>query len=174
MSKPGGSPEGGAGRSRRRRAARVLLLDGRDRLLLIHVQDASAEAPALWMTPGSGLHPGESFEQAALRELWEETGLAGVTLGPLVWRRRRRRQIAGRPFESLAHFFLVRLTEREVHVAPNELEPDEEAVLGEYRWWTAAELAAARDERFVPSRLAELLPPLIAGELPQTPIDVGP
>ncbi len=138
----GGSPSGRAGRSRQpsgraersRRAARVLLLDGRDRLLLIHVQDGAAEAPALWMTPGGGLHPGESFEQAALRELWEETGIEGVALGPLVWRRRRRRLLDGRPFESLAHFFLVRLAEREVRAAPHALEPDEREVLGEYRW----------------------------------------
>ena len=48
---------------------------GRDRLLLIHVQDASAEAPALWMTPGGGLHPGESFEYTSGTPLGTPSGI---------------------------------------------------------------------------------------------------
>ncbi len=36
----------------------------------------------LWGVPGGGLEPDESFEQAAARELEEETGLSGVPLTP--------------------------------------------------------------------------------------------
>ena len=65
-----------------RPAARVLLLDAKDRLLLFRWKP-----PNVWITPGGGLEVRETYEKAALRELWEETGLAGVALGPWVWSR---------------------------------------------------------------------------------------
>ena len=54
-----------------RPAARVLLLDAKDRCLLF-----SWKPPNVWITPGGGLEPGDTYEQAALRELLEETGLS--------------------------------------------------------------------------------------------------
>ena len=41
-----------------------------------------------------------------------------------------------------------------------------------FRWWTLEELAAS-DEFFVPRSLASLLAPLLAGEVPAEPIEVG-
>jgi 8-oxo-dGTP pyrophosphatase MutT (NUDIX family) len=35
-----------------------------------------------WATPGGGLEEGDTFEQAAIRELKEETGLHVDTIGP--------------------------------------------------------------------------------------------
>ncbi|MFE8964830.1 NUDIX domain-containing protein [Streptomyces iakyrus] len=45
-----------------------------------------------WFTPGGGLVPGESHEQAALRELQEETGPTHVSLGPETRHSRRSRR----------------------------------------------------------------------------------
>jgi 8-oxo-dGTP diphosphatase len=61
-------------------AVGVLLLDG-DRILLI--QRAKPPAAGKWSVPGGKVELGESLEEAALRELREETNLS-CTLGPIV------------------------------------------------------------------------------------------
>jgi 8-oxo-dGTP pyrophosphatase MutT (NUDIX family) len=53
----------------------VLLLDGKDRLLLQLRRDNGC-----WGLPGGSLEPGESLESTALRELKEETGFHAENL----------------------------------------------------------------------------------------------
>ena len=48
-----------------RPAARVLLLDALNRLLMFRWKP-----PNVWITPGGGLEASETYEQSALRELW--------------------------------------------------------------------------------------------------------
>ena len=67
-----------------RAAARILLLSVDDRVLLFRTD---VRRRPLWITPGGGCEAGESFEKAAQRELWEETGLR-TKLGPCIWTRR--------------------------------------------------------------------------------------
>ncbi|GII76588.1 DNA mismatch repair protein MutT [Sphaerisporangium rufum] len=55
----------------------VLVTDPAGRILLGHRVKAGEEP--CWCLPGGAVEPGETFEQAALRELAEETGITDVT-----------------------------------------------------------------------------------------------
>jgi 8-oxo-dGTP diphosphatase len=65
-----------------RRVAVVLLVNREGRLLMQH-RDAKARVSAnQWAFPGGAIEPGEEPEEAARRELLEETGLAVAELTP--------------------------------------------------------------------------------------------
>lgn len=152
-----------------RHAARIVLLDERDRLLLFLWDDARLDVRRIWITPGGGLQPGESFEQAARRELWEETGIEAEP-GPCVWLRRHAVRIGERWIEQRERYFLTRVPRIDVDRANHTAL--ERAAMREHRLWSVDEIAASR-EWFAPRRLAELVPPLARGDLPAAPVDVG-
>ena len=57
--------------------ARTVVLDDKNRLLLIQRSDNRR-----WAIPAGAMELGESMEQCAVRELWEETGLRATSLTP--------------------------------------------------------------------------------------------
>ena len=77
-----------------RPTARALITDPDDRILLLRVRDAvplNASDPVTnyWITVGGGVEPGETFETAIVREIFEETGHVIEDPGPCIWRRRK-------------------------------------------------------------------------------------
>ncbi|MCY3563003.1 MAG: NUDIX domain-containing protein [Acidimicrobiia bacterium] len=154
-----------------RRTARVLVIDEADRTLLLRTQLPHRKELSVWLTPGGGLKLGETHEEAAIRELWEETGLTGVDLGPWVWRRQVVWRWGDRTYEAHERFFLLR-TPRFSFSPAARVDLETETVLV-HRWWSVAELKAAPEERFAPSRVGEHLAAILEEGVPGTPIDVG-
>lgn len=136
-----------------RPAARILLLDAEGRLLLFRFTPEDGRAP-FWCTPGGAVDPGESYEDAARRELYEETGIIADP-GPQVLRREV-------DFLTLEHvevtaderYFLVRTDAREIDTAAHtELE---QRVMQQWRWVAPRDLASL-GEQYFPEDLATIM-----------------
>lgn len=153
-----------------REAARALVLDPDGRTLLVRfVHPKTGER--FWTTPGGGLNPGEDLEVALRRELGEETGLANVELGPVVWTRREVFEWAGQTLDQRERIVLVRVPSFEPRP---QLSAEQLAAEGvhEVRWWTVDEVEGST-EIFYPTRFAQLLRQLLEEGPPEQPIDVG-
>ncbi|MEU0441956.1 NUDIX hydrolase [Streptomyces sp. NPDC006186] len=150
-----------------RKVARVVLLDPDDRILLLHGHEPGDPADDWWFTPGGGVEGDETREQAALRELAEETGITEVELGPVLWRRQCSFPFAGRRWDQDEWYYLARTTTTATRAAAlTELE--RRSVVGA-RWWTCAELRRTH-ETVYPTRLAELLRVLLDEGAPAGPV----
>ena len=135
-----------------RPASRILLLDGAGRVLLFRF-DPPDRAP-FWCTPGGAVEPGESYAQAARRELLEECGL-DLECGPEVaCRSIEFVTLEQVPVEADERYFCVRTTAATISTEGHtELE---RAVMREHRWFGREELDTWPEKLF-PEDLGALL-----------------
>lgn len=147
-----------------RLASRVILIGPNMSVLYFRAREPHSEK-AFWVMPGGGLESEESFEDAAQRELDEETG-CNFSLGPCVWFRRHRYEWNGRPADQYERFFVA-------HTDSLTIEPKKpDGYISNHRWWTLDELQSSTEE-FAPRSAADLLPGILNGEYPNEPIDCG-
>jgi 8-oxo-dGTP pyrophosphatase MutT (NUDIX family) len=147
---------------RRRRAARVILLDESGRVLLVRGHDADQPERSWWFTVGGGIDGDETPLEAAVREVREETGFV---LGPddLVGPVMTRSGIFAFLRETCRQdeeFFLARVPHAEVD--RGGWTDVERELLDEMRWMTPDELRSQSLEVF-PVSLPEVVESLLDG-----------
>jgi len=125
-------------------------------MLLTHF-DPEIGLPPRWITPGGGIDEGETAKEAALRELFEETGIratADQLSGP-IWK------VNGRWDWSDGNFHTYEDTFFELEIQDFKLDDshwtqDEFRDILETRWWNIEDLLQT-SEPLAPHGLAEFL-----------------
>ncbi|USP40422.1 NUDIX domain-containing protein [Acinetobacter sp. XS-4] len=145
-----------------RKSSRLLVLNENYQILLFqftHTNDALA-GQLYWATVGGGLEEGETFEQAACRELYEELGVVRQNVDT---------HVATRNFEMMLpsaevvisneRLFIVFIKKEEVNTS--NWSEHEKLVISKSRWWTFDELSQTNETVYpnnIPNILADSLP----------------
>jgi threonine/homoserine/homoserine lactone efflux protein/ADP-ribose pyrophosphatase YjhB (NUDIX family) len=134
-----------------REAARAIVLDPTDRVLLVRFE---FPAGTRWACPGGGIDADETAVDALRRELAEETGLVDAHIGPAVWTRLHVIPFLDGKWDGQREVFHV------VRAPAFEPRPQFSAAqlsaeyLHEVRWWTVEELGES-DATFAPRRFVQ-------------------
>ncbi len=105
-----------------------------------------------------------------MRELAEEVGLQAIQLGPWVWRRTAEFTFRGVRYRQQERIFLAHAEPFEFdHSGMDEVEVG--IALG-HQWWGIEEIESATNLVFWPRGLAQLLRPLVRGEVPKVPLEI--
>ena len=157
-----------------RSVVRLVVLDTADQVLLFHTHDpAYPDLGDWWELPGGGIEKGETYLEAAIRELHEETGIDAdrAQVGAPTWRRHATFRYRGE--RRLQHEAVVTVTSpprrRPVSAALRVGYENEDYF--DHRWWPVLEITESV-ERFYPSRLPELVLDHLDGQHIDEPYEV--
>ncbi len=154
-----------------RECARVIVLSPSNRIVLVRYErdlpiDPQRSVTAeYWVPPGGGKQPDETFEQAAARELEEETGIELDSIGPCIGVRACTFSHQGTLRCQYEKYFVAWAPEK-WPLRNRTSEP-----ILDIRWWSLPEIRSSTTE-FFPADLAELVELLVAGTVPNVPLSL--
>jgi 8-oxo-dGTP pyrophosphatase MutT (NUDIX family) len=137
---------------RLRRAARLIVLDPKGRALMFRYDVPGR--PPFWVTAGGECEPGETFEDAARRELLEETGIIADPGPQIAQMTPEFITVEGEPVQADERFFLVRVAEARVDTAGHTAL--EQQLMTQHRWFRLEELESWHEAVF-PVDLAAMI-----------------
>lgn len=151
----------------KRSTIRILLINQDKQLLLMRVVDPTTTRldkkshSAFWCTIGGKIEIGESTEQAALRELFEETGFTkdDVFIGPIVWYGRHQMIISSKHVELDEKFIVANLVSNK-KVALDNFTENEKSVVTHLEWLSLSDILSHTEQIFpaiLKTKLADVL-----------------
>jgi 8-oxo-dGTP pyrophosphatase MutT (NUDIX family) len=138
-----------------RLTSRILLFDESGSILLFLTTAPDTSLFARWVTPGGGVDPGETHADAAIRELFEETGLAITDPGEPVWQYDFVVEWDNADHDTgHAEYYVVRTTRFDP--SSEGWTDDEKVDTLDSRWWSLEDLQTT-EEPYEPAHLPELV-----------------
>lgn len=142
---------------RQRPSSRLLVISPENRVLLFRFthKTGALQGQEYWATPGGGVEPGETFEQAAIRELQEEVGIVAADVGAECAQRVFEMQLPdGAWVMADERFFIVRVGIEQV--SDGGWTAQEREVMTQHRWWSRKDLQQT-SALFFPQDLLSIL-----------------
>lgn len=142
---------------RERPSARLLVTTPKRRVLLfrfVHRSGALA-GNTYWATPRGGVEDGETYEDAAIRELREETGIREANLSQVVGRREFPLQLPdGEHVLAVEKYFLVESGTESI--SQDGWTAQEREVMADHKWWSREALSRSTEIIYPPELVAML------------------
>lgn len=159
---------------------RVILINDKNELLLMRAEDKTTTRPDgkynghFWFIIGGEQEPGESIEDTAKREIFEETGLNqnDYNLGPVVWQGEFDLILAGKPRRMKQQFIVANTSKNKVDLS--NLTIAEKEVITNIKWFSLEDIKNCK-EVIYPVLLPQYLPDILNNNYPDEPIiiDLG-
>ena len=132
--------------------------------------DGSGQSP-FWVFPGGGIEPGEDLKEAAIRELYEETGCSrdDVEFGPIVWRSEVHMVLAGTPSHIKDQYIVAKLKRDIDKISTKNFTDWEKEVVKTIGWLSLEQIKNISDPVY-PTGLVNYLPNILEGKYPEEPI----
>ncbi len=137
---------------RLRRAARLIVLDPDGRALMFRYDVPGR--PPFWVTAGGECEPGETFDEAARRELLEETGIIADPGREIARLTPQFVTVEGESVQADERYYLVRVAEARIDTSRHTAL--EQRLMTQHRWFTRAELAQWHEAVF-PDNILDMI-----------------